>query len=307
MGMSVAGCGGTAEQQASAAPVATPGPGAAASSTYGSPVLVGRVESDDVKESSGLAASGCQDVLWTQNDSGNDPLIFGVGTDGRSLGAWQVTGAQNIDWESIAAYKGPDGKCSLLIGDIGNNDETRGQLDIYRIPEPVVSSDTAQSSAEDPLPTEPATSMSFRYPTGNSNAETLLVQPRTGDIYIVTKRETGPAGVFELKPEFGTGTVATGEKIADVSVPSDPEGLLTDGSISPDGTRVMLCDVEGGYELVLPAGATDPDAVWQQSPQAVDLGDRKQGEGVSYSRDGTSLYASSEKKNPPLFLITRSA
>jgi hypothetical protein len=38
---------------------------------------------------------------------------------------------------------------------------------------------------------------------------------------------------------------------------------------------------------------------------AVDLGDREQGEGVSYSRDGRSLFASSEKKNSPLFLIER--
>ena len=67
----------------------------------------------------------------------------------------------------------------------------------------------------------------------------------------------------------------------------------------------MLCDLDGGYELVLPEGATDADAIWQQTPQAVDLGDRKQGEGVSYGRDGRSLFASSEKKNSPLYLITR--
>ena len=81
--------------------------------------------------------------------------------------------------------------------------------------------------------------------------------------------------------------------------------MLTGGSISPDGTRVMLCDLNGGYELVMPEGATDPDAVWQQEPLPVDLGDRPQGEGVSYGRDGLSLFASSEKKNSPLFLIKR--
>jgi hypothetical protein len=32
------------------------------------------------------------------------------------------------------------------------------------------------------------------------------------------------------------------------------------------------------------------------------VGDRKQGEGVSYGRDGLTLYASSEKKNAPLFM-----
>ena len=149
--------------------------------------------------------------------------------------------------------------------------------------------------------------MTFSYPDGNSNAETLLVHPQTGDIYVVTKKESGPAAVFTMKQAFGTGTAVVGEKVADISVPSQPEGRLTDGSISADGSRVMLCDLEAGYEFVLPQGATDPDAIWQQQPQVVDVGDRKQGEGVSYGRDGTSLYASSEKKNDPLFLIKRSA
>ena len=137
--------------------------------------------------------------------------------------------------------------------------------------------------------------MTFRYPDGTSNAETLLVHPQTGDIYVVTKKESGPAGVFRMKQAFGTGTAVVGVKVADVSVPSQPEGRLTDGTISADGTRVMLCDLEAGYEFVLPQGAADPDAIWQQRPQVVDIGDRKQGEGVSYGRDGASLYASSEK------------
>ena len=60
----------------------------------------------------------------------------------------------------------------------------------------------------------------------------------------------------------------------------------------------MLCDLEGGYELVLPDGVAEPDAIWQQQALTVDLGDRKQGEGVSYGRDGLSLFASSEKNSP---------
>jgi hypothetical protein len=307
LGTSLISCGGTPGPPPPAQPAAPPGQAPTEpSSTYESPVLVGRIQTDDVKESSGLSASECQDALWTQNDSGNEALIFGLGTDGSHLGAWRVENAQNIDWESIASYKGPDGKCSLIIGDIGNNDETRTQLDVYRIPEPTLSPETAQSSSANPLRTEPAAAMKFSYPDGNSNAETLLVHPQTGDIYVVTKKESGPASVFKMKQAFGTGTAVTGEKVADVSVPSQPEGRVTGGSISPDGTRVMLCDLEGGYEFVQPEGATDPDAIWQQQPQAVDLGDRPQGEGVSYGPDGASLYASSEKKNAPLFLVKRS-
>jgi hypothetical protein len=272
---------------------------------YASPVVAGLIETDDVKESSGLSASECQDVLWTHNDSGNEALIYAMGTDGGHRGTWRVGGAQNVDWESVATYKDPGGKCSLLLGDIGDNDETRTEVEIYRIPEPTVSTDTATSTSTNPLATEPAQSMRLRYPDGSNDAETLLVHPWSGDIYVVTKKKSGPAGVFRMQPAFGTGTVVMSTKITDISVPSSPEGHLTGGSMSPDGRRVMLCDLEGGYELVLPEGATDPDDIWQQAPLAVDLGDRKQGEGVSYGRDGRSLYASSEKKNSPLFRIER--
>jgi hypothetical protein len=287
------------------APAAGATVGAAPASGYASPVVAGLIETDDIKESSGLSASECQDVLWTHNDSGNDALIYAMGTDGGHLGTWRVGGAQNVDWESVATYKDPSGKCFLLLGDIGDNDETRAEVEIYRIPEPTASTDTASSTSASPLATEPAQTMRLRYPDGSNDAETLLVHPWSGDIYVVTKTKSGPAGVFRMQPAFGTGTVVTSTKIADIAVPSSPEGHLTGGSMSPDGRRVMLCDLEGGYELVLPEGATDPDDIWRQAPLTVDLGDRKQGEGVSYGRDGRSLYASSEKKNSPLFRIER--
>ena len=55
-----------------------------------------------------------------------------------------------------------------------------------------------------------------------------------------------------MEQAFGTGTTVQNEKLTDLSVPSTPEGHLTGGSISPDGKRVMLCDLEGGYEWSCP-------------------------------------------------------
>jgi hypothetical protein len=69
----------------------------------------------------------------------------------------------------------------------------------------------------------------------------------------------------------------------------------------------MLCDLRNGYEFIFPSDATDPDAIWAQKPVTVDIGSRKQGEGVSYARDGLSLYACSEKKDTPLFQVKRKA
>lgn len=274
-------------------------------SDYAAPVVVGLIEADDIKESSGLTASDCQDVLWTHNDAGHDAYIFAMSIEGKHLGTWRVENARNVDWESIASLKDPTGKCFLIIGDVGDNDEARPELEIYRVPEPTISAETSRSNAANPLRTDPAQSMKFTYPSGSNNAETILVHPHTGDIYVVTKKKSGPAGVYKIKPAFGAAAAVKSEKIADVSVPSKREGQFTGGSISPDGKRVMLCDLKGGYEFVLPDGPASPDSIWAQKPRIVDLGDRKQGEGVAYGRDGLSVYASSEKKNSPLFVIKR--
>lgn len=274
-------------------------------SDYGPPVEVGKIEAPDLKESSGLAASECQDVLWTHNDAGNEPVIFAMNTQGKHLGVWRIQKARNVDWESIAGYRDKSGKCFLLIGDIGDNDAVRSELQIYRVPEPLITPDTVATTSTNAHPTDPPELMKFSYVDGKYNAETLLVHPATADVYIVTKEKMGPASVHRIRPAFGSDTPVKTEKVATVKVPSSPEGRLTGGSFSPDGRRLMLCDLRGGYEFVLPETITDPDAIWTQKPVTVNIGDRKQGEGVSYARDGISLFASSEKKNSALYRIER--
>jgi len=276
-------------------------------SEYSKPVQVGRIETPDIRESSGLSASECQNVLWTHNDAGNGPLVYAMDLKGKHLGVWRVEGAQSTDWESIATYRDAAGKCHLFIGDIGDNAETRAEVQVYRIPEPAITRETATvtATAANPNPTAPAEVMKIKYSDGSHNAETLLVHPKTGDIYIVTKVRQGPATVHRVSQSFGNATAAVTERVAAISVPSKPEGLITGGSFAPDGSRVMLCDVLRGYEWKLPVGSASPDDIWTQKPVPVDIGDRKQGEGVSYSRDGLSIYATSEKKNAPIFMIKR--
>jgi hypothetical protein len=275
------------------------------SSDYSAPQVAGKIENSGIHESSGLAASACQsDVLWTHNDAGDDALIYAINTSGRHLGTWKVERAENIDWEDIAIFKDRAGKCFLIIGDIGNNEEDRSELTIYKVPEPPVASVDSESNRNIPVPTAPAESMKFSYSDGTNNAETMMVRPVSGDIYILTKRESGPSRVHKLSPAYGTAKTVT-QKIGEISVPAVPIGFLTGGSISPDGRRIALCDYQQGYELRLPADAADFDSIWGQTPVVIDLGKRKQGEGVTYSADGNTIYASSEGKNSPLIRVER--
>lgn len=271
---------------------------------YSPPRQVGRITSDAVQESSGLAASKCQSgVFWTQNDSGDGPYIFAVGRTGEELGTWKVTGAENNDWEDIDTFRDASGTCYVYVGEIGNNEGKREHTVVYRIKEPSVGPDAAASSRKDPLATDSAESITVEYPDGRPNAETLLVHPVTGDIYILTKRTDAPSSVYKLAPSFGTRQTAV--KVGEVKVPSVPNGQLTGGDIAPDGRRVALCDYVAGYELTLPEGDANFDDIWQQPPVKFNVGDRKGGEAIAYGPDGQEVFTTSEGKNPPIFEMDR--
>lgn len=284
---------------------ASPQPGAkSASAVFEAPRVTGTIKSPDITESSGLAASKCQPgVFWTHNDSGDDAFIYAIDESGKDLGTWKVEGARNLDWEDIAAAKDASGKCHIYIGEIGDNKLQRPVHTIYRVEEPIAGQPA--SSKNSPLSTTAAAMLGFTYPDKNQDAETLLVHPKTGYIYVLTKRVSGASGIYRLKPIFDRDDAQTAEMIGELSVPAIPNGFLTGGDISTDGLRAVVCDYTQAYELALPSGKVDFDDIWKQSPETVDLGQRKAGEAIAYSADGRSIFATSEGRNSPLIEVVR--
>ncbi len=280
----------------------------AKNSTHGfdKPKIVGKIASDEITESSGIAASGCsENVFWTHNDSGNGAFLFAINGKGEKLGTWKVSGAQNKDWEDIAAFKDTNGECFLYVGDIGNNERRKSEFTIYRLKEPKISGADKSSSKKNPQTTETAQAIKFDYPDARHDAETLLVQPQTGDIYVLSKSLSQSSAVYKLAANYDLKKTNTLKKIADFTVPALPGGFLTGGDISPDAKRVIISDYFSGYEITLPKEAKNFDDIWRQKSVIVDLGAREQGEGVCYSADGNSIFATSEKKNSPVFEIKR--
>jgi hypothetical protein len=273
---------------------------------YQNPKVIGTIKSSEITEGSGLANSPCQpDVLWTHNDSGDNAFIYALDKTGKKLATFKIAGAKNTDWEDLAIRKETSsGECFLYIGEIGNNARSRGEFIVYKVREPTVSGNTA-SSKKNPLVTEEAQAIKFEYPDYRHDAETLIVHPSTGDIYILSKRLSGASSVYKLKADFDLGKTNMIEKLADFTVPAIPNGLLTGGSISPDGKRVVICDYFAAYEIVLPKNAKNFDEIWQQKPQKIELGQRAQGEAIAYSADGKAIYATSEEKDSPLIRVER--
>ncbi len=275
--------------------------------TYGQPKRIATLRSPSIVESSGLVASRLlPGAYWTHNDSGDGPFIYAFDGSGESLGVFQVTGAGARDWEDIALGPGPQrDKSYLYIGDIGDNNDARSEIVVYRIPEPALTVADRKSSKRKPRTTATAEAIRLRYPDGAHDAESLLVHPGSGNLYIVTKIALANPTVYEAVAPLKTGKVITMRRLGDVKVPSIFGGVITGGSISPDGRRVALCDYFQGYELVLPATSTSFNDIWKQRMIGFDLGKRNQGEAIAYRLDGKGLLATSEGKLSALIQVVR--
>lgn len=265
--------------------------GAAARLAFGAPVLRGEIVDERVEESSGLVASRRHPGrLWTHNDSDTPAVLYCVEPDGRTCGGWTVTGADNVDWEDIAAGPGPDpAEHYLYVGDIGDNVRGRTDIVVYRVVEPTVGDLVGGTTAS-------ATAIRLRYDDGPHDAESLAVHPDTGAIYVIVKDLT-ETGVYRVRAGGDTltrvGTLGLGLF-----------AFATGADISPDGRRVAVSTLGAGFEYTLDAGA-DFDTIWHLRPAPVTLPGRAQGESIAYRLDGDALFVTSEGSPSPLYEIPR--
>jgi len=273
----------------------------------GAPKIIGTLKNKSVNESSGLVASrSLPGAYWTHNDSGDGPFIYAIGGRGEALGVWRVTNAQADDWEDISIGPGPvAGKSYLYVGDIGDNDSTRAGIVVYRVAEPTPTAVDANTTRAKPQLTDRAEAIQLRYPDGKHDAESLLVNPTNGNIYIVTKIPLEKTWVYEAVAPYDTSKPITMKRVGELKVPSLLGGILTGGSVSPDGKRVAFCDYLQGYEMVLPANAKSFDDIWKQPMVSFDFGKREQGEAIAYRLDGKALIGTSEGKSSAMIQVER--
>jgi 5'/3'-nucleotidase SurE len=270
---------------------ATPGP----APTLTDPVLV---------EVSGVVASRSHPpVLWVHNDSGGEPAAYAISPKGEPLGTYTVDGATAVDWEDIAIGPGPTkGTSYLYLGDIGDNLSRRDHVVVYRVPEPT----TAPSGAGGTLTgTE---TFSLRYPDGPVDAESLLVDPRSGDLFIIDKEYTSGVGkVFRAREQqLVDGADITMQPVASFTLgPDDAAGsglpgtIVTGADVSPDGGIVLVRTYRRVLAFVRPPGKPLAAAFGVDPCNAPQTNER-QGEGVGFSADAKGYFTISEGEHPAI-------
>lgn len=254
-------------------------------SMFGSATSAGPVPAK-LPELSGLAASArYPHTLYAHNDSGDTARFFAISDHAELQAEIDLAGAMATDWEDIAVGPCPTGSC-VYLGDIGDNNSRRVQYVIFRAaePDPLPTDGSAITTAFERLP--------FVYPDGPHNAETLLVHPATGRIFVVTKISGASGRVYELPLPPTPNTVATLAFVTTVSLPASA-GLITSGKFHPCADRMLLRTYGGVYQFMRPSGSP-LEAIFTATPSMVPFAVEIQGEAVTYSFDGTGYFTSSE-------------
>jgi hypothetical protein len=254
---------------------------------FGGPLRVGIMDDPTLTEASGLAPSAKNpDYLWMEEDSGNPNEIQLLDKQGRVAGRFTLTGVDNRDWEDIVVGPGPvAGQSYVYVCEIGDNRLRYPTKVIYRFPEPSLAGKT--------LPVKESIAaidaISLQLPDGPKNAEAVLLDPTTLDLYVLSKDDR--SSVYQaVYPQPLTQPTLMKRQL----------GILfdkvTSAGISPDGTEILIRTYGELYYYKRRAGESVIDAL-KRSPRRVPLASEPQGEAVGWAADGSGYYTTSEKPN----------
>lgn len=259
----------------------------------------GRVVDETLSEISGVAASRQNPgVLWVHNDSGNSPLLYALREDGSTRAIYAPTKSSNIDWEDIAIGPGPEpGRDYLYLGDIGDNKRSRDSITVYRSPEPRL----PQAQKTGPTPLTQTVALRLSYSDGSHNAETLFVDPQTGDLYIVTKdKKTGKSGLYKAAYPQAESGVSPMQRVASLIFEGDASArAATGGDISADGSEILIRTFSRGYLWRRAPGHSIGSSL-QTEPCPVPIASEPQGEAIAFTPDGLHYLTLSEKVRQPI-------
>jgi hypothetical protein len=258
-------------------------------------ILCGRVIQDQLKEISGTAASRRHaGILWVHND-GADARLFAVRTNGLLVAVFRLAAAVE-DLEDIAAGPGPAAKDPCLyLGDIGDNDLRRKSIRVYCFPEP----DLPQvGAAKPPILLTQFDSFVLRYPDGPRDAETLMFDPRAGDLIVATKQKR-KARVY-VAPAI---RLRNGADIILVPCGEIAFAEASAGDISPDGSRILLRREDAAVLWTRKPDESLASTLGRAPRPAAVVGPpgESNGESVAWSPDGRGYYTLSEGKRPPIY------
>ena len=221
------------------------GTAAAPCDVFSDPSRSGVLSVGALDETSGVVASRTHPgLLYAHNDSGDSARFFALDASGALRAEYALTGASFRDLEDIALGPCPAGTC-VFLADTGDNDarsggpNPRAEVSIYRVAEPT----TPRFGAPPTTPLGGWERLRFVYPNAPFDCEAFMVDPETGDFYLITKVSGGVSPVFHAPAPHLVGSPTTLTQIGSITFgSSDAPGnpLSTAADFDTDGARILL-------------------------------------------------------------------
>lgn len=225
-----------------------------------------------LKGASGIAGSkSVPQTLWVEEDSGNPPQLYSLNYDGSIRKKVYIKGTANRDWEDIA--RSGD---TLYVAETGDNNQVYTGYAIYKFAEPAADADTVYTFKK----------ISFKYPDGAHDAEALLVDPSTRDIYVITKRDN-PSRLYKIQFPYSTTT-----NIAVMAGQLSFNGVVS-AALSPDGKEILVKTYTNLYHYKTDGKSIE--AALQSAPAMLPYTAEPQGEAVTFAQDNSGFFTLSEK------------
>jgi hypothetical protein len=247
-------------------------------SSFTSPSKAGLIDSR-LPEASGIASSVVNPgYLWAHNDGQNPAEVFLIDTTAHVKMVCRLP-VDNRDWEDIAIGPGPEnGKTYVYVGEIGDNDAKYDVKYIYRFEEPL-----ADAAEKDIVNYD---TLKIQMSDGKRDTETMMIDPLTNDLYLISKREDN-VGVYRVRQPF-TNELMTAEKVATI-----PYFKIVAGSFSSDGLEILLKDYDHIYYWKRSKDES-PEDVFLRKPEELPYDREAQGESITWKLNGTGFYTLSE-------------
>lgn len=239
------------------------------------------IKNDAVSEASGLCDSrSMPGNVWVEEDSGNPNVIHSFSHTGEYKGNIQMP-FPNRDWEDMTIGAGPvAGKTYIYLAEIGDNNAAyNNEYYIYRFLEPQSMSEKVTSYDR----------IAFKYPDGSRDAECILLDPATKDIYIVTKREFN-VRVYQLPYPQSVTEVQTAKFIEAI-----PFLIITSGGISTDGKEVVIRNYDAIYYWYRKDGESIAQVLARNRDKLLPYQKEPQGEGFCFDKDNKGYFTISER------------
>ena len=270
--------------------------------TFANGVAKGSATNSHITEASGLVASRTNaDVLWTHNDGSKPAALYAIDSHGSFLGTFLLAGIQAIDCEDVAIGPGPvAGVSYLYLGDIGDNTDARSTIQVYRVAEPTVLStggDQSQTLSNVDI-------LTLSYPDGAHDAETLLSDPWTGDLLVISKTQT-PNRIYRA----AAASLMSGNTIPMSLMGTVDFSDVSAGDISSTGSEILLRREDFAELFVRSPGQSVAQALATTPFQVPVIGTPTEpnGEAIGFSATGRGYFTLSEGLNQPLYYFRRTS